>query len=160
MLKNVIAHLQKNASDKPTRDDGVEPPPLPDVTIESNEEELPLGFDDVFEMLSSRRRRQILRYLDTEGEIRRGTLTELIAARENDKQTSELTAQERKRVYIALYQSHLPKMTEVNAITYDQLSGRIWPGPHFDLFLDYLPSKEIIAASTTPLEAERQRQNP
>lgn len=157
MFKTIFARLPTNGGDKPTRDDGVEqPPPLPNATIESsNGEERPLSFDDVFQILSSRRRRHILRYLDTEGEVRRGALAELIAARENDKTPSEITSKERKRVYIALYQSHLPKMAEVNAVTYDQQSGRIWPGAQFDLFLDYLPSEEIIVGSTKPIEAQR-----
>lgn len=57
---------------------------------------------------------------------------------------SELTSQERKRVYISLYQNLLPNLADVDAITYDEDRGRVSPGPNFDICLDFLPADELI----------------
>lgn len=103
----------------------------------------PVDLDRIFELLSNRRRRAVLRYLDTEArEVEIGELAELLAARECDKDRLEITAQERKRVYIGLYQNHLPKMADADAIDYDERSGRVERGPKFYSFLDHLPAEE------------------
>jgi len=79
----------------------------------------PVDLDRIFEVLSNRRRRAVLRYLDSEArEVEIGELAELLAARECDKDRLEITAQERKRVYIGLYQNHLPKMDDANVVDY------------------------------------------
>lgn len=82
--------------------------------------------DDIFEILSNHRRRMVLYYLRRTG----GTadVTELageIASMENDVPVDELTSQQRKRVYVSLYQTHLPKMTQMNAIEYDKDAGTV-----------------------------------
>lgn len=105
----------------------------------------PLSLDDVFGMLSVRRRRLILRLLDTDRrEVDHGRLAERIAARGNGRPVSELSSQERKRDYSSIYQNHLPKLADVNAITYDKDRDLVSPGPNFDIFLDFLPAAELI----------------
>lgn len=99
--------------------------------------------DQIFEVLSNRRRRAIFQFLNTEAlQVRMGELAEMIAASECDKDRSQLTAQERKRVYIGLYQNHLPKMDGVDAIDYDEQSGQVERGPTFDAFVEHLPAEE------------------
>lgn len=106
-----------------------------------------LDFDDVFEVLRNRRRRDVLRRLDAERiQLQLGTVAEEIAARECDTEPSQVTSKQRKRVYIALYQCHLPKMDEVDAIDYDSRGGGIAPGPNFRVFLHYLPADETVTA--------------
>ena len=103
----------------------------------------PVDLDRIFELLSNRRRRAVLRYLDTEArEVEIGELVGLLAAREYDEDRPEITAQERKRVYIGLYQNHLLKMADVDAIDHDERSGRVERGPKFYSFLEHLPAEE------------------
>lgn len=80
--------------------------------------------DVAFEILKNRRRRRILKLLKRHDE--RMTLSELaeeIAARENDIDRQNITSDQRKRVYVGLYQQHLPKMDKADVVDYDQRSG-------------------------------------
>jgi hypothetical protein len=79
-----------------------------------------LSSDEVFHLLSSPRRRFVLYYLHTEQ--RTVDLSEVVAevaAWENDKQVEELTEKERKRMYVSLYQTHIPKLAAAGLIEYD-----------------------------------------
>lgn len=81
--------------------------------------------DDMFDVLSNHRRRRVLMYLEENETAVVGELAEHVAAIENDKPISALSSQERKRVYIALYQSHLPKMSAASAVEYDKNRGTV-----------------------------------
>lgn len=90
-------------------------------TTESN-----LSQDVVFDILSSPRRRYVLYYLRTREEpVQLTALAEEVAAWENDTNPAEITEQERKRVYVSLYQTHIPRLAEVELIKYDKQSGQI-----------------------------------
>lgn len=103
-------------------------------------DEADITFDEIFEILSNNRRRQVIRYLgDTDEPIAIGTLAEQIAADETEKAVDELTSQERKRVYVGLYQVHLPKMDDMGVISFDTPRGMIEEGPNIDLVREYLP---------------------
>ncbi len=80
----------------------------------------------MFDLLSSPRRRMVLYYLREHGGS--ATITELaerIAAMENDTDVESLTRQQQKRVYVSLYQTHVPKMADSGIIDYDQDSGEV-----------------------------------
>ncbi|MFW6385073.1 MAG: DUF7344 domain-containing protein [Halodesulfurarchaeum sp.] len=80
--------------------------------------------DDVFFALSNYRRRFVLRYLKrTTGPVSLRTLSEELAAWENEVDRSMTTAVQRKRAYVALRQTHLPKLAELGIITYDASRG-------------------------------------
>lgn len=82
--------------------------------------------DAIFEILRSSRRREVLLYLDTNGgEATIGDLAEHIAARENGVDRSELTTSQRKRVYVGLYQMHLPKMDGYDVVEWDKEGGSV-----------------------------------
>jgi len=88
---------------------------------------------EIFHILKNRRRRYVLQILlEEDGEIGLGDLSEKIAALENDVEVSELDPSERKRVYVALYQSHLPKMDQLGLIEYDKSRGIIQIGEQMD----------------------------
>jgi len=87
----------------------------------SSEEELTQ--DLVFEVLSSTRRRQVLSLLNQKGPMELTELAEYVAARENDTTVEELTKQQRKRVYVSLYQTHVPKLEDANIVDHDSDSG-------------------------------------
>ena len=85
-----------------------------------------LSTSETFEILKNRRRRAVLKYLDdVGGHATLGTIAEHVAAKENDIDTNQLSSQQRKRVYIGLYQVHLPKMDGLGLIEYDQDRGSV-----------------------------------
>jgi len=97
--------------------------------------------DDAFHLLQNARRRAVLRYLlehDETERFRMRDVTEEVAAWEHDTTVTQLTSKERQRVYIALYQSHLPKLDAQDVIRYNQDRGFIEPTHLLDVFEPYL----------------------
>ena len=80
--------------------------------------------DRIFFVLSNYRRRFVLRYLmGTTGPVTLRTLSEELAAWENDIDPGETTSVQRKRAYVSLRQTHLPKLHELGVISYDVQRG-------------------------------------
>lgn len=99
--------------------------------------ELPL--DQIFEILKNSRRRETLRYLyDNGGETTLSDVAEHIAALENDTTVKAISSAQRKRVYVGLYQCHLPKMDDMDVVDFDQNRGTIELGPNTDQLDPYL----------------------
>lgn len=89
-----------------------------------------LDLDDVFHVLQNERRRRVLQYLeDTDGTVEMRDIAEQIAAWENDTTVENLYSDQRQRVYIALYQSHLPKLDDLGVIEYNQSRGYVESTP-------------------------------
>lgn len=85
-----------------------------------------LSEDEVFELLKSTRRRYALHYLLHEGSPGDlSTLATHVAAWEYETTPEELMPKQRKRVYIALYQTHLPKLEDAGIIDFDGDTGTI-----------------------------------
>ena len=85
-----------------------------------------LSQDTIFDLLSSARRRYTLWYLHQQPDpVHLQDLAEEIAAWENDTEPENLTDQDRKRVYVSLYQTHIPKLEEAGVIEYDGETGEI-----------------------------------
>ena len=85
-----------------------------------------IATDTLFELLKNQRRRDALDYLKTNGG--RGTLSDMaehIAAKENDLPIEAITSKQRKRVYIGLYQCHLPKLATAGVVDFDKNRGTI-----------------------------------
>jgi hypothetical protein len=94
--------------------------------VETDEEEVSLSEDDIYDQLANRRRRYALHYLKQTGEaVDVRDLAEQVAAWENETTVADLGSQERKRVYIAMYQSHLPTMDEAGIVDYDDDAGTV-----------------------------------
>ncbi|WP_227353683.1 DUF7344 domain-containing protein [Haladaptatus salinisoli] len=84
----------------------------------------PLSRDMVFDVLKNQRRRYALHYLkQAEETVQLSDLAEQVAAWENDTTVGAISAAERKRVYTALYQSHLPKLDDAGIVDYNQNRG-------------------------------------
>lgn len=90
---------------------------------ESRHEEVRL--DVIFDILKNQRRRHVLRYLRENETSTLSDLAEHVAALENGKDVRSLTSSERKRVYVGLYQCHLPRMSDAGVIDFDSDRGRI-----------------------------------
>ena len=96
----------------------------PSSELENRLEEYRLSKDEVFNLLRNSRRRAALQYLmERESKATRSELAEHIAAVENGVTPTELNSAQRKRVYVSLYQNHLPKMDEYGVIRYDAREG-------------------------------------
>lgn len=109
---------------------------------------LDLTRDEIFEVLSNRRRRYAFHYLrQYEGEaVPVGEIAEQIAAWETDKPRDLLTAAERKRVKTALHQFHFPKMDDLRFIEYDSRRGEVRLRDDIsdvEIYLDIVPGIDI-----------------
>jgi DNA-binding transcriptional ArsR family regulator len=103
--------------------------------------------ETVFDILSNRRRRYVLHFLrDREGPTDLRELSERIAAWENDRVPERVTSKERKRVYAALHQSHLPKMDRAGIVSYDPDRGTIEltdAAAALDVYLEVVPRSDL-----------------
>lgn len=102
-----------------------------------NGEELPL--EEVFMLLKNERRRLVLQYLESQAD-KEATLDELarhVAAAENDQSVEAISTDQRRRVYIGLYQVHLPRLDRFGVVEYDQNRGTValTANDQFDWFL-------------------------
>ncbi|WP_178916445.1 hypothetical protein [Natronomonas gomsonensis] len=106
-----------------------------------------LSTEAVFETLSSQRRRYTLHYLKQRQEpVTVRDLSEQVAAWENGIDRESVTPKLRKRVYTALHQTHLPKMSQLEVIEYDSDRGVVGMTPHvsqLDIYLDIVPSDDL-----------------
>ena len=97
------------------------------------------GPDDVFHLLQNQRRRRVLRCLrDVDGTVAMSDVAEQVAAWEHDTTVDALTSNQRQRVYIALYQRHLPKLDDMDVVDYNQSRGLVTPQPRADRVIEYL----------------------
>ena len=107
----------------PTTDPAsIRKPPIRPASDQAVDE---LSLDDLFDVLRNSRRRRALRYLFTTDDRTAtvGELSEHIASIENDTDTTLITSKQRKRVYIGLYQTHLPKLADLGMIEYERGRG-------------------------------------
>ena len=114
------------------------------TTDESEEDRL----DRTFSLLGNRRRRLVLSYLREHESTTQSDLAKHVAALENDVPESAVTSAQRKRVYVALYQSHLPKLDDFDAVSFDPDRGTVERAPRTEELLRYLDRFE--ASSTSP----------
>ena len=97
----------------------------------------------IFDILSNHRRRYVLRYLRDQGnESDLRTLSEQIAAWENDIDPSQVNSKQRMRAYTALRQSHLPKMDRQGVIEFDSQSGKVRLTEAAEALDEYLDSDD------------------
>lgn len=95
--------------------------------------------DAIFSLLKNHRRRIVLHYLAAhQGEVTIGTIAEYIAAIENDTTVRQLNSQQRKRVYVALYQCHLPMLDDYGVIDFNRPRGLLTLSPNARQLEPYL----------------------
>jgi len=82
--------------------------------------------DEPFDLLSNARRLYLLEYLhDRDEPVQLTEAATHIAARENGKSPEELEKEERRRVYISLYQTHLQLLLERGVIDWNESTNDI-----------------------------------
>lgn len=120
------ADIQSRSSDTPSSD------PQSDETDE-------LSPDDIFHILQTNRRRDTIEYLlEKDDIVKMRDVAEYVAAKENETTVARLTSTQRQRVYIPLYQSHLPKLDEEGIIEYNKPRGIVRPTDRLEIFRPYL----------------------
>lgn len=106
-----------------------------------------LSRDTLFETLSNQRRRYTLHHLEQSGGTADlGSLSEQVAAWENDKSLDAVSASERKNVYTSLQQFHLPKLDDIDLVEFDDRQGVVGLGPaagELDLYLEVVESGSV-----------------
>lgn len=99
---------------------------LPEVLGVSMSIDGGLSRDVLFEMLHSPRRRQVLAYLsDRDGPVDLDDVILQVAAWENDTSVDAVSESERKRIYVSLYQTHVPKLDDAGLVEYDEDEGTV-----------------------------------
>lgn len=102
-----------------------------------------LSQDTVFDILSNSRRRYVLYYLRQQSEpVQVTTLAENVAAWENETDIESLEEQERKRVYVSLYQTHIPKLADTGLVEYDKDAGTVALADEASSMDEYLSQPE------------------
>jgi hypothetical protein len=104
--------------------------------------------DEIFDVLSHRRRRFTIHAIkhSNANTSELGPLAETIAAWENRTDPARITSDQRKRVYTALQQQHLPMMDKAGVVEFDSNRGTIEPTREIeevDIYVDVLMGKEI-----------------
>jgi DNA-binding transcriptional ArsR family regulator len=107
-------------------------------TTENDRDELTR--DEVFELFNNPRRRYVLYLLEEEPDgMSIGDLTDEVTAWEEESTVENLTQQQRKRVYVSLYQTHIVKMDELGVVEFDRDSGVVELTPKADRIRRFLP---------------------
>jgi DNA-binding transcriptional ArsR family regulator len=109
------------------------------------EEEEGIDRDELFHILRNQRRRFALHHLKhRNGPVDVGDLATQIAAWENEITVAEVTSTQRRRVYNALQQTHVPGLEEAGVIDVDrrevELTGR---AEKLDLYMEVVPGRDI-----------------
>ena len=104
---------------------------------------------EIFEILSNDRRRYAIHYLKQQPEETTVQLREIVdqvAAWENGTDVDQLGSSDRKTVYTALKQTHLPRLDTFGVVEYDQQRGEVTLSEAADqvqLYMEYVPEGDI-----------------
>ena len=103
--------------------------------------------DAIFQVLGNQRRRYALHYLKHyRNPVEIGPLATRIASWENDVPASDVTSQQRKRVYNTLQQAHLPKLNETGFVEYDAAHGLVEltdRAEDLEIYLELVPENSL-----------------
>lgn len=94
---------------------------------------------ELFDVFSNARRRRTVQYLKRQGgSCDLAPLVEQVAAWENDTDPDDVTRTQRRRVYISLYQTHLPMLEDHGIVDWDPDGHEIDLLPNEERFEPYL----------------------
>ncbi|WP_058997707.1 hypothetical protein [Haloarcula sp. CBA1127] len=96
-----------------------EPDPEPEPPAVS------VPFDALLDVAQSERRRQCLRTVNEYGRLDLTDLAEIVAAAEVGTDRDQLQSQQRKRVYVSLYQTHVSKLDDTELVRWNQENGTV-----------------------------------
>lgn len=97
---------------------------IPNASKVASNKNRTLTQDELFHLLQNERRRLVLRHLaETDGPVELRGMSNQVTAWECGTTVQQITSDQRQRVYISLYQNHLPKLADSGLITYNQSHG-------------------------------------
>ena len=106
-----------------------------------------LSQDEIFEVLSNRRRRFVIHALKRrEDPIELSNLSTHVTAWELDVDPAEVEYDDRRNVYSTLQRTHLPKLEEKDIVTVDREENVVEPTPaleNLEIYVEALGTKEI-----------------
>lgn len=106
-------------------------------------------------LLQNARRRAVIRYYaDGEGPTDLGDLAEWVAGSETD---GPPTSTDRHRAYVALYQTHLPKLDQADVVEYNRERGVVRAGPLLETFAAAVTADRDGSALADPTERTDRR---
>jgi predicted transcriptional regulator len=142
--KESIRHVVSSV--KQQRGQG-EPSDATDAGLRTGADVDPPSQDELFDVLSNRRRRYAVHALEREhGPVELGDVAEQVAAWEYDVDVEQVSYDERKRVYTALQQSHLPMMDDAGVVEFDKNRGTVEATPALEdveVYMDVVRGHEI-----------------
>ncbi|AEH37659.1 DUF7344 domain-containing protein [Halopiger xanaduensis] len=107
--------------------------------MSEHEREHELTQAELFDVFSNARRRRTVQYLKRQGgSCDLAPLVEQVAAWENDTDPDDVTRTQRRRVYISLYQTHLPMLEDHGIVDWDPDGHKIDLLPDEEVFEPYL----------------------
>lgn len=104
-------------------------PDEPDTRPDPTDVNVNLPLDSVYTMLSTWRRRAVLRELDASDDgtgVDVSDLARAVAGEECGKDEDEVSGGEYNRVYTALYQAHLQKLEQHGLVDFDRENGDVF----------------------------------
>jgi hypothetical protein len=118
------------------------------ATVSQREEPRNPTRADIYQVLSHDRRRYVIHHLlqQEDNTATKYELSKQIAAWENGVAVSNVTSSQRKRVYIALHQNHLPLMADRDVVKYSDSGDQVVLADgveDIDLYLDVVRGKDI-----------------
>jgi DNA-binding transcriptional ArsR family regulator len=106
-----------------------------------------LSEEEVFEVLSNRRRRFVIHALKrAEGPVDVSELSAHVTAWERGVDPDEVRYEDRRNVYSTLQRTHLPKLEQKNVVTVDEEANVVEPTTELeslDIYVEVLRSREI-----------------
>lgn len=108
---------------------------------EEQRENSTLTIEDATEVLKSERRRRAVEFLNQNREAEFSEIADAVAEAEFGP---DYDSEERKRVYVALYQSHMPKLKERGVVEYQGTANPVEQGPAFETTVRYLRALQRV----------------
>jgi len=101
--------------------------------------------DELFHVLRNRRRRFALHHLKREDEpVDVGALATQVAAWENEVSPEEVTSTQRRRVYNALQQTHVPELDDTGLVEVDRREVELTErADRVDIYLEVVPGRDV-----------------
>lgn len=115
--------------------------------MNESEENGDLSKEEIFDVLSSRRRRFVIHALKREDrEMSVSDLSTYVTAWEVGVEPQDVEYEDRRNVYSTLQRNHLPKLAEENILIYNKEENVVKPTPQLeevDIYTEIIGSREI-----------------
>ena len=126
----------------PTRDESTQ---QPDPTRDESTQPPDPTRDELFHVLRNRRRRYAIHHLKhADDPVDVGDLATQIAAWENDVPTDAVTSKQRRRVYNALQQTHVPELDDTGLVETERRDVELTDrAAELDVYLELVDGRDV-----------------